>query len=144
MSKSLLLQTLFKMYSNLQNTTLIKCRLLKVINHKLRHQKVSAKSKDTNNWHVRHKRTVNCHMLTLSVIEYFFAFLTGFDMLKYFQKFGLKQSFNFVNIGCFKECVITLILQPNFLCILQGCTVYWNSRYKPSCSGIVVINSYTL
>lgn len=41
-SHSLLLQSLFKMYCNLQNTTLIKCRLLKVRNHKLRHQKVSA------------------------------------------------------------------------------------------------------
>lgn len=51
-SNSLLLQSLFKMYSNFQNTTLIKCRLLKVRNHKLRHPKVSAKSKDTNNWHV--------------------------------------------------------------------------------------------
>lgn len=51
-------------------------------------------------------------MLTLSVIEYFVAFLTGFDMLKYFPKFGLKQFFHFLNIGCFKECVITLILQP--------------------------------
>lgn len=48
-SNSLLLQIIFKMHSNIQNTTFIKCRPLKVRNHKLRHQKVSAKSKDTNN-----------------------------------------------------------------------------------------------
>lgn len=37
-------------------------------------------------------------MLTLSVIEHVFAFLIGFDKLKYFPKFGSKQSFNFLNI----------------------------------------------
>lgn len=48
-SNSLLLQSLFKMSSNLQNTRLIQFCPLKVSNHKLRLPKVSAKSKDTNN-----------------------------------------------------------------------------------------------